>query len=70
MTLRHLEIFQIVCAQMSITKAADELNMTQPAVSIAVKESVSYTHLMFKLRAMCEEMPLRTEYARASQEEL
>lgn len=42
MTLRHLEIFQIVCAQMSITKAADELNMTQPAVSIAVKELESF----------------------------
>lgn len=38
MTLRHLEIFKTVCEQMSITKAADELNMTQPAVSIAIKE--------------------------------
>lgn len=38
MTLRHLQIFKCVCKQMSITQAADELNMTQPAVSIAVKE--------------------------------
>lgn len=38
MTLRHLEIFRTVCAEKSITKAAEKLNMTQPAVSIAIKE--------------------------------
>lgn len=38
MTLRHLQIFKSVCSHMSITQAADELNMTQPAVSIAIKE--------------------------------
>ena len=38
MTLRHLQIFESVCAHMSITQAADALNMTQPAVSIAIKE--------------------------------
>lgn len=38
MTLRHLQIFKSVCNHMSITQAADELNMTQPAVSIAIKE--------------------------------
>ena len=38
MTLRHLEIFRAVCARESITLAAEHLNMTQPAVSLAVKE--------------------------------
>lgn len=38
MTLRHLQIFKSVCNNMSVTQAADELNMTQPAVSIAIKE--------------------------------
>ena len=38
MTLRHLEIFRAVCARESVTQAAEALNMTQPAVSMAVKE--------------------------------
>ncbi len=38
MTLRHLNIFITVCKKMSITAAAEVLNMTQPAVSIAIKE--------------------------------
>ena len=38
MTLRHLTIFKEVCEKMSITQAAESLNMTQPAVSIAIKE--------------------------------
>lgn len=38
MTLRHLEIFRTVCAQESITAAAAHLSMTQPAVSIAIRE--------------------------------
>ena len=38
MTLRHLTIFKCVCDKMSITGAAEKLNMTQPAVSIAIKE--------------------------------
>jgi len=40
--LRHFNIFRIVCEQKSITSAAEELNMTQPAVSIAVKELESF----------------------------
>ena len=38
MTLRHLQIFKTVCDRMSVTGAAEALNMTQPAVSIAVRE--------------------------------
>lgn len=42
MTVRHLRIFQAVCQKESITAAAEQLNMTQPAVSIAVRELESY----------------------------
>ncbi|MDK2867549.1 MAG: hypothetical protein PWP38_1864 [Clostridiales bacterium] len=38
MTLRHLEIFITVCQTNSMTKAAKQLFMTQPAVSQAIKE--------------------------------
>lgn len=42
MTIRHLRIFKVVCSCMSITGAALEMNMTQSAVSIAVKELESF----------------------------
>ena len=42
MTLRHFRIFQAVCAAQSITGAAEALNMTQPAVSLAVRELESF----------------------------
>ena len=42
MTIRHFEIFQTVCALGSITAAAGQLNMTQPAVSTAVRELESF----------------------------
>ncbi|MEI3128609.1 MAG: LysR family transcriptional regulator [Oscillospiraceae bacterium] len=38
MKLRHLTIFRAVCQTESITLAAEHLNMTQPAVSLAVRE--------------------------------
>lgn len=38
MTIRHLRIFQTVCRQGSITRAAQALYMTQPAVSHAISE--------------------------------
>ncbi len=38
MTLRHLSIFKTVCELGSITVTADKLNMSQPAVSIAIRE--------------------------------
>lgn len=42
MTLRHMKIFVAVCAETSITKAAEKLHIAQPAVSIAVKELEDY----------------------------
>lgn len=38
MTLKHLHIFSEVCRMESITKAAGNLNMAQPAVSNAIRE--------------------------------
>lgn len=38
MTIHHLRIFQTVCRNESMTKAAKELNMSQPAVSLAISE--------------------------------
>lgn len=42
MTIRHLQIFRTVCDCQSITAAADKLGMTQPAVSIAIRELESF----------------------------
>lgn len=42
MTLRHLRIFSEVYRTKSMTQAADNLNMAQPAVSNAVRELESY----------------------------
>lgn len=43
MTLRHMKIFCAVCdCGYNTTKAAEALNMTQPAVSLAIKELEEY----------------------------
>ncbi len=42
MTLKHLEIFVEVCRRESITRAAEVLNMAQPAVSMAIGELESF----------------------------
>lgn len=42
MTLKHLEIFQEVYKENSITRAAENLNMAQPAVSNYIKELETY----------------------------
>ena len=43
MTLRHIRIFCSVCQQgCNTTKAAAALHMTQPAVSLAIKELETY----------------------------
>ncbi len=38
MTIRHMQIFAAVYRQESVTKAAEELHMTQPAVTRAIHE--------------------------------
>lgn len=43
MTLRHMKIYCAVChSQCNMTRAAESLNMTQPAVSLAIKELEQY----------------------------
>ncbi len=42
MKIRHLRIFKMVCEEESITKAAERLFMTQPAVSSAIGELESH----------------------------
>ena len=42
MTLRHFEIYITVCRYLSMSRAADELNMSQPAVSKAIHELEAY----------------------------
>ena len=39
MTLRHMKIFVTVYQHSSVTKAAGELHLAQPSVSLAVKEA-------------------------------
>lgn len=41
-TLRHLKIFVAVCQTNSITRAAEKLYISQPSVSIAIKEMEEY----------------------------
>lgn len=42
MTLKHLRIFLTVCRENSITKAAQKLYTSQPAVSLALREMEDY----------------------------
>lgn len=42
MTIRHFQIFKAVCDYNGITAAAEQLNITQPTVSIAIKELEDY----------------------------
>ena len=47
MTLRHIRIFEAVCdCGCNMTRAAEALHMTQPAVSLAVSELESYYGVM------------------------
>lgn len=43
MTIRHMKIFKTVCeSNCNMTKAAERLGMTQPAVSLAISELENY----------------------------
>lgn len=42
MTLRHVKIFEAVFRHSNITKAAEELHLAQPSVSVAVRELEEY----------------------------
>ena len=42
MTLRHMKIFVTVYRHSNITRAAEELHLAQPSVSLAVKELEEY----------------------------
>ncbi len=43
MTLRHMKIFRSICENgFNTTKAAEDMHMTQPAVSLAIKELEQY----------------------------
>lgn len=42
MNLKHLRVFVAVYQEESITRAAEKLSMTQPAVSLAIKELEQY----------------------------
>ncbi len=37
-TLRQLQVFEAVARNLSFTRAADELHLTQPTVSIQIKQ--------------------------------
>ena len=42
MTLRHMKIFVAVFRHSNVTRAAEELHLAQPSVSLAVKELEHY----------------------------
>ncbi len=42
MTLRHIEIFCVVCQEGSITRAAERLHISQPTVSVVIREMEEY----------------------------
>ena len=60
-TLRQLKVFETVARHLSFSRAAEELHLTQPAVSTQVKKleehaglalfAVSYTHLTLPTKA-------------------
>ncbi len=49
MTIRHLKVFICVCKHMSMTKAAEELFIAQPAVSTTISEiEKNYNIILFE----------------------
>jgi DNA-binding transcriptional LysR family regulator len=68
MTLRHLKIYLAVYQTENVTKAAEQLHMTQPAVSRAIQEIEQYYGIrLFERinRRLCVTESGRAFYARA-----
>ena len=42
---RHLKVFQTVCKEMNMTKASNELFISQPAISKTISEIEEYYHV-------------------------
>ena len=59
MTLRHMRIFQKIYETQSVTRAAEALHMTQPAVTRALQELEQDGLIR---RVDFEEVPPRVEY--------
>ena len=51
MTLRHMKIYVAVFHHSNITKAAEELHLAQPSVSLAIKELEEYYGIPSSLSA-------------------
>jgi LysR family transcriptional regulator, low CO2-responsive transcriptional regulator len=64
-TLRQLKVFECVARHLSFTRAAEELHLTQPAVSTQIKELESHTGL-----PLFEQLGRKTYLTRAGTEML
>lgn len=53
MTLRHMKIYVAVFHHSNITKAAEELHLAQPSVSLAIKELEEYYGIPSSLSQHC-----------------
>lgn len=45
LNMRHLKVFQAVCKEMNMTKASNELFISQPAISKTISEIEEYYHV-------------------------
>src|ERR1700694_2178819 len=64
-TLRQLKVFECVARNLSFTRAAEELHLSQPAVSTQVKELERHAGL-----ALCEQLGRKTSLPQAGAEML
>src|SRR5258705_5447017 len=62
-TLRQLKVFESVARHLSFTRAAEELHLTQPAVSTQIKELEGHTGLR-----LFEQLGRKTYLTRAGTE--
>ena len=59
MTLRHMKIYVAVFHHSNITKAAEELHLAQPSVSLAIKELEEYYGIPSSLSATLHSFLIR-----------